>query len=384
MTGSAGSKGSGGGPVSSEDLVARYRDLCATADRHAGEGWRSPHEDGQKRALTIGPGELDVFASMLIGGIGFEAHTDFQGHRPPNAGPVGPQPAFSAEQTDAYRRLLLDTVRQEMAFIAAEPTIEPREWLDLVRMDGVVGGRRSMITLYGEQVPVSLHTARVSRRVFELRRALGHVPRSIVEIGGGHGKFVRDVLRLAPGVRVVYCDLVFNLLLAARYLTRLHGSDVHLAWEDGVPIPADARIVLVPPWRLREVPFPVEVCCNFLSFQHMEAENIRYYGDALAALDVAVIYHHNRSRPLRGHEATLVAGAFGPDWQRLATRARSAAVGVDPSGRQTDLVINEAVDVHARHRARYTSLFRLQNAFSTVRSRLQDLEAATSNPNESS
>lgn len=349
--------------ISNEELIARYADLCAAADRHADEGWRSVHEDGLKRALTITADQLDRFASHAIGGIGFEPTLDYQGFMPVQSGPVTAVPAFDRAQTDDYLSGLRGLLSRTYQRLEQEPSITPEEWRRVVRVDGVVGGGSVGASLYGETVPVSQHSVRVSLRAFRMRRMLGHIPRGIVEIGGGHGRFVRDVLVLAPGVRVVYCDLVFNLLLAARYLTRMFGDDVHLAWDDDQPIPVDAKIVLLPPWRLREVPFPVEACCNFLSFHHMEDRNVRFYADALADLDTAVIYHQNRLQPLRAAEATLDSGAFGPDWHRVVRIPLSSAHKYNAGGVMGTITIHEELLAHTHHIDRYKAAYRERLAY---------------------
>jgi len=349
--------------ISNEELLERYGALCAAADRHADDGWRSAHEDGIKRSLSITAEQLDRFADMAIGGIGFEPAVDYQGADPIFSGPVTPVPPFTAEQRQAYMRDLRERLENVQAVLRQEPSFLSREWVKTARHDGVVGGAHVTVSLLGEPVPVSIHTVRVSLRAFRMRRMLGHIPRAVLEIGGGHGRFLRDILMLAPGVRVVACDLVFNLLLTARYLTRLFGDDVHLAWDDGVPIPPDAKIVLLPPWRLAEIPFEVEVCCNFLSFHHMETGNVRYYADRLAELDVAAIYHHNRMAPLREAEATLGDYPYGATWRSLGRATRSVAHQVGPSGKGEPIRIVEELLVHERHAGRYDAAYRERLAY---------------------
>jgi hypothetical protein len=73
--------------ISNEELLARYEALCAASDRHANDGWRSSHEDGLKRSLTITAAQLDHFADMVIGGIGFEPIKDSRVLRPPSPDP---------------------------------------------------------------------------------------------------------------------------------------------------------------------------------------------------------------------------------------------------------------------------------------------------------
>jgi putative sugar O-methyltransferase len=242
--------------ISNEELLARYEALCAASDRHANDGWRSSHEDGLKRSLTITAAQLDHFADMVIGGIGFEPIKDFQGAEAALSGPVAEFAGFTQEQSDSYAGDLRALLRRAEGQLAQNPTVHREEWLKTACHDGVVGGVKAQVNLFGRQVAVSQHTIRTSMRAFRLRRMLGHVPRCVLEIGGGHGKFVRDILMIAPQTRIVYCDLVFNLLLAGRYLTRMFGDAVHLAWDDAEPIPSEAKILLLPPWRLSEIPLP--------------------------------------------------------------------------------------------------------------------------------
>ena len=189
----------------------------------------------------------------------------------------------------------------------------------------------------------------------------------MLEIGGGHGRFVRDLRTLAPGMRVVYCDLTFNLLLAARYLTRVFGPDVHLAWDDDEPIPDDAKIVLLPPWRLREIPFQVEACCNFLSFQHMENRNVRYYSDRLTELDVAAIFHINRLEPLHDRESTLGNGAFGPEWTPVARGLNAKSVVGLRGGGTKRVPIHLELLVRGQHVDRYVDSYRAKSAYEMLR-----------------
>lgn len=349
--------------ISNEELLDRYALLCEAADRHGGEGWRSTHEDGIKRSITLTADQLGRFASMAIGGIGFEVGPDYQGFAPVTSGPVQPLPPFSPEQIAKYKKLIQGGLANSLDMLKAEPAIRPEAWKKVVRVDGVVGGPSVKVSLFGERVPVSYHTLRVAPRAFRMQSVLGHYPRAVLEIGGGHGRFVRDLCTLVPGMQVVYCDLTFNLMIAARYLTRVFGSGVHLAWDDDEPIPADARIVLLPPWRLRDIPFQVEVCCNFLSFQHMETGNVRYYSDCLTDLDVAAIFHINRLRPAYQRETNLSEGAFGPEWTPLVRGKASESLVTGSDGTAVKIPIYQELLVRDGHMERYMDSYRLRAAY---------------------
>lgn len=304
--------------MDSHDLIERYSALCEAADRKADLGWRSPREDGQKRRFTMTADVIDRFADYVFGGIGFESHSDYFDAFTPTDGQIRRRPTPTAEQRDQHRRKILGQI-QNLTDQFRKAGVPPETWMPLITADNVVGGLLVAITIHDQRVILSSHTLRVALRSLLMRSALGSVPASVLEIGGGHGRFVRDVLKLAPGTRITYCDLPFNLLLAARYLSRVFPGDVHLAWDDA-PIPDTARITIVPPWRLAEVPYPIDACCNFLSFQHMTMENLAYYGGALRHLGVASIYHINRQTSLHDGEVPLDDYPFRDAYETVSRR----------------------------------------------------------------
>lgn len=288
--------------MDSDYLIDRYHSLRRTADRLAGLGWRSEREDGQKRRYEMTAEVLDRFADYVFGGIGFEV-SDFLGLSPATDGSLIRRPLPTAEQRQSYlEQIAAKTRALEESFHAAR--VPPETWLPLIAADGVAGGFLLKLKIHGREILVSDHTLRVAPRALNMRSALGAIPPSILEIGGGHGRFVRDVMKLSPGTRVTYCDLPFNLLLAARYLSLVFPGDVQLAWDDEA-IDDTFRITIVPPWRLADIPYPIDVCANFLSFQHMQMDNLAFYGAALDRLAVGTIYHVNRLNAFHPGEVAL-------------------------------------------------------------------------------
>jgi hypothetical protein len=53
----------------------------------------------------------------------------------------------------------------------------------------------------------------------------------------------------------------------------------------------------VAPWLIERIEAPIDLLVNFLSFQHMSIEALRFYGDRLIEPRVAALYHQNRDRP---------------------------------------------------------------------------------------
>ncbi len=304
-------------------LIDRYARLCVSADRHADDGWRSLNEDGMKRRYAMDPETLDRFADYVFGGIGFEVLRDFLGATPSIDGVILKRPQPTAEQRRSHATAAAGLLKNALEYFHRN-RIAPEEWGPLLTADNVVGGMLMKVPVEGRSIVVSSHTLAVATRAPEMRMALGAIPPSVLEIGGGHGRFVRDVLKLSPGSRITYCDLPFNLLLAARYLSRVFPGQVHLAWN-GDDVPDTARITLVPPWRLAEIPYSIDVCCNFLSFQHMHRENLAFYGTALARLGVGTIYHVNRLTPLHPQEIALDDYPFRDLYRTISRRVVSRA-----------------------------------------------------------
>lgn len=291
-------------------LVSRYEALREAADHHADAGWRSAVEHGQKSRFRIDAPVLDRFADYLFGGIGFEVTRDYFGAAVPMDGSILPRPTPTAEQRASHIAAIARSLDAVLAHFQSAG-LAPEEARRLISADNVVGGVLVRVNLEGADVVLSAHTLAVSPRAPRLRAAFGSIPSSVMEIGGGHGRFVRDLMMLSPATRATYTDLPFNLLVAARYLSRVFPGDVHLVWSDDDAVSEGARINIVAPWRLGDVPYPIDLCCNFLSFQHMEARNLDYYGRALRALAVPAIYHVNRLTPFRPGEAAVGDRPFG-------------------------------------------------------------------------
>jgi len=345
----------------SADLLARYEGLCELADRHADDGWRSTREDGEKRGILMPPEILDRFADHVIGGIGFEWGNDFFDETRKWRKPPALLEDLTPEQASGYKAA---TVRAAMGALRSMKPVAPLDYRTLailLQIDGVVGGRSITFDLPDQpkfpKIRISHHTARVAPRALHMQAVYGHIPGSVLEIGGGHGRFVRDVAKLSRTTRIYYVDLVFNLLIAARYLTRVFPGQVHLAWEDDQDIPINRRIVLLPPWRIKDLPLVPDICCNFLSFQHMEAENLRYYGDQLEAIGVGSIFHLNRIGAFHDKEVELSADRFGPRWRQAQRLELSRSQMRNAKGEDLGSapVVREVL-VHADHLRRFRNL----------------------------
>ena len=312
--------------MDTHELLNRYEDLCRAADLHAEGGWRSEREDSLKRTVELTPQVLDRFADYEIGGIGFELGNDFFGDRVTTGGIPALRKVASEAQWSAYEQKCWFGAKALLRDAASRGLADFEACVTTLSTDDVVGGVHVGLRVDRErEIKISMHTVRVADRAVQLGRQLERIPATVLEIGGGNGRFVRDVGKLAPGSRIYYVDLVLTLAIAARYLTRVFPGEVHLAWDDKQPIPSDVRIVLVPPWRIAEIPVPPDVCCNFLSFQHMERRNLEYYGSALLKIGCRTIFHRNRIGALRPGEVRLDPDCFCSGWVSRSRTAFSAA-----------------------------------------------------------
>lgn len=86
------------------------------------------------------------------------------------------------------------------------------------------------------------------------------------------------------------------MLLAARFLGHFFPGRVNLVWAEG-EVPVAGCINLVAPWLVERIAAPVDLLVNFLSFQHMSLDALRFYGERLIEPRVAALYHQNRDRP---------------------------------------------------------------------------------------
>lgn len=288
-------------------LLERYRALLAEIDTSLPLAWAGDYISYYTKTLTLTPEALDRFADFAIGGIGFEFGNDLPFEQMEKAPTAFVRCVWDGEQNRKFRGLATARLEESLHRLMAFPFAELGQALDLLRVDGVVGGRALSVEIGGRRIGVSLHTLKVAHRAYAMRAAHGSWPGSVIEIGGGHGRFIRDVARCSPATRLFYSDLPLNLVLAARYLSRVFPGEVSLVWADSDRIDPAARFTLIAPWHLDRLEVGLELCCNFDSFQHMRAENLAFYTAVLKRTGVQAIFHKNRSTALHPGEIDLAA-----------------------------------------------------------------------------
>lgn len=276
-----------------DTLLALHEALLEEAAANHHLGWRPAGGEALKYSFALDRERLRHFANYAYGGIGFELKNDFIGAVPSQEDPA-PRITAEGEVLRQAQRQILQWVQIEATNARHQFPAYETQWAALMHEPADMGGLYLELNSATPPIRVSDHSARVTRRAPLLAALYGKAPASILEIGGGHGKFLRDCALLMPEAKLFLTDLPFNLILQARYLGEYFGDEVNLCLLADQDVNPDARINLVAPWRLDRIPGPVEMVANFLSFQHMDADNLNWYGSAIEDLDVGHIFHLNR------------------------------------------------------------------------------------------
>jgi putative sugar O-methyltransferase len=290
--------------LNSHEILRRFNRMLEEIDPVLQKRWGDNHDHSVKRSMRLNEDVIERFGAYAIGGIGFEGGVDLPMF---DLDPDGTPVALKDDRD--FDRDFLARVRHSLPDVWRH--LKKFEWLseetrlELIKDEGSYGGRKTQVAIEGKKVLLSVFSIRVAPRVAGLRQALGHWPSTLLEIGGGHGRFIRDVATCSPDTKFFYCDLPFNMALAASYLRRQFPEQVNLVWSPEDRVDPEKTINIIAPWRLMELPQGVEVCCNFLSFQHMSRENLAYYGEILNARSVRSIYHENRRLKLHPGEIDL-------------------------------------------------------------------------------
>lgn len=166
------------------------------------------------------------------------------------------------------------------------------DWYDAAAADDDrFGGRVMEIPGVGPVTSKSIQAAYYACRMMHL------VPENgvVLEIGGGFGAVASRLLAIRPDVTYVLTDLPVNLMLSHTYLASYYGDAVAGLWNDSDRPGPGHRALVVPPWRLASLPVEVDLTVNTMSFQHMDARNHAFYGNAMRALGTRRLYHLNRT-----------------------------------------------------------------------------------------
>ena len=297
-----------------ESLCQMHVTLASKAQNWMSLGWRPRGGEIRKSLHVLNPNNLRSFAGHTFGGIGFEGPYDFM------LDPQIPMPfAEPVESTDerlrmyksrctAWAKLKLGQVRD------LAPELEDH-WMALIQEACSIGGPQAHLKSEICPFPITHHGIRVGYRAPVLASWINRPISRLMEIGGGHGRFIRDAAVLMPDTKLILTDLPFNLIVSARYLMENLGDQVNLCILPEQRFDPDSRINIVAPWRLDDISVPVDTTCNFLSFQHMDEVSLNWYGDSMRKLGVQSLFQVNRDAVRDPYDMPIDEYPFAADFQ---------------------------------------------------------------------
>jgi len=312
-------------------MVARYPELIAGAEAAKGMGWYPSGGEVYKFDYMPTVEAVDKFRDYIFGGIGFEP-ADYgltsQEFRPQYYG--NKRPNIDAERLKNYLDVFNASIKKYYNEIITEHPSRLEDWIELVRESYDFGGQVLSATIRRHLLVTLIPSIRFARRAIIIEEMLRQydvpMPRTIAEIGGGHGRVVRDLLTLMPLETVFYIDLPLNMILAARFLGHFHPGRVHLVWSEADE-PKEGHINIVAPWLIDRIDTPIDLLINYLSFQHMSIDALNYYSDRLIRPRVQVIYHENRDRPREEFDLGAADYPFRDAFETLLSRSTGLTVG---------------------------------------------------------
>lgn len=313
-------------------LLERYGDLLADCERYRDLGWYPIGGEVYKFNYVPTADAVDRFADYLFGGIGFEAPDfwvpldafgiDVYGRR---------RPDISDTEFTRYEGMVSGAAARFCQAVADAYPHRFSDYLALISEPHDFGGLRAELTINQTKVLTSRHAVQVGRRGIDICERLGTegpTVKTLVEIGGGHGRTTRDLIHLLDVDTAFYVDLPLNMILAARFLQHFFGDRVNVVWNEEDRI-VTGGINIVAPWLTRRIPGSVDLLVNFLSFQHMSMPALRYYGETLIDSKVRFLFHENREQPVRRNEVGIADYPFRRHFERTHWRETFRPTGPD-------------------------------------------------------
>jgi len=281
-------------PVDLDAAVARYRFLMDQMERRSGEGWTPSRIEGGKRRFPLDRERLARFRRSEVSS-GTQTFPDR-----PNEFTALDFGRFYPDLSPAERSQVVPTLQgQYLGLLCRLYRCEAPgiDWYDAAaRDDDRFDPRTVEVPRLGIVTGKSLQAAYYACRVASLVPENG----TVLEIGGGFGMLASRLLAIRPDITYVLTDLPVNMVLTHTYLTSHYGDAVAGLWQDGDRPSPEHRALVVPPWRLAELPLRVDLAVNTMSFQHMDERNHAFYGEAMRKLGTRRLYHLNREVPIAG------------------------------------------------------------------------------------
>lgn len=167
--------------------------------------------------------------------------------------------------------------------------------------------------------------------------------RTVLEIGGGYGTLGEILHQCGPDYAYLDVDIPPTAAVASHYLGQLEGIRLHDYGETRslaeVPVPRPGHQMVLCPWQLTRVRGVVDLVWNFISFQEMEPEVVRFYLAEARRLGAKYVLLRNlregKQKKHPGSGAGVDTPVLGDDYDRFLPDYRLVAKNVFPFGFRT-------------------------------------------------
>ena len=297
-----------------EEIYAKCPEMFAVASDRGEEDWfaaQAHTHERQKFTLLPSIEVLARFRDYNIGGIGLEPHDFMRSLEKVALFEKIQIPRFSRDFLKLYLKNNFNFALNILKSLkdAVSPRGYSKEFQDgfLQNMADTTdnGGVFGTIKVFEREIFTSAFAIRTAHRgaiAAELYLSESAAPpRTIMELGGGFGKSLADLIQIFPAATALYVDLPVNMAVAAHYLDGRFPGRVNLVWRDTDVVRA-GMINVVAPWLIYKIDFQVDLMINFLSMHHMPQQTMDFYFARLIAPKVRFFYHENRLVPRRADE----------------------------------------------------------------------------------
>jgi hypothetical protein len=347
-----------------DQVLTRYPILLTEANQRMSEPWFLVDEHTHERfkfKATLSAEILSSFRGRRYGGIGLDPNDFMISHedwvRTESEAFVNPR-AIDANYDENLRWHVFHFIKKLIEKAQSFPIVDKRNLLKLIVDEQPFGADRVALKIEGKKLPVSVFSARMALRTMHATayyQTHASTPmKTVLELGGGFGRCLRDCLSINSIETAYYVDLPLNVGLAATYLEACFPGRVNLVWDAQDEIILGKINILVP-WLIDKINEPTDLMINFLSLQHMPQVTMNHYFDTLISPKVKFLYHENRMQPLsvgEGEGSLLNVAArqqftihAGPEMEtKLSYNKAGKKIGILPTP-VAEFLVNKALQV---------------------------------------
>jgi len=177
-----------------------------------------------------------------------------------------------------------------------------------------------------------------------LKQQLGDTGiRTVLEIGGGYGTLGEILSQTGKEYSYVDVDIPPTSAVASYYLSQQPGIDLvdygDTRGKGPIAVPGPGRQMVICPWQLPRLAGSVDLLWNYISFQEMEPDVVRFYLQQGARLGARYVLLRNMREGKQRRSATNPFGVDQPirgeDYDTFLPDYRLHATNVFPFGFRT-------------------------------------------------